>query len=283
VRYLRDILRSALSHAWRNDLVAENVARKVTVPELVKKDVVPLSPAQATSLLDALRSNRLLAFYSVAIALGLRPAEAIGLRWSDVDLPERRLAVRKRSQRVRADPEVARGQRSRLHIDDTKTDAGARLIDLPDSLVARLWLHKLLQSNERLAAGKDWRDLGLKFATPLGTPLEERRVVRIFKEAIAAASLPQSVRLYDCRHTAASLLYAQGVRELQISAIPGHTDPAFTRRTYTHLLPEMRRAAAETLESAMERRFEGRGMRASYTPCSRPRCPRPVTRTKFTF
>jgi integrase len=57
----------------------------------------------------------------------------------------------------------------------------------------------------------------------------------------------------NCRHTAASLLYAQGVPELQIAAILGHTDPAFTRRTYTHLFPEMRRAAAESIEVAVGR------------------------------
>jgi len=62
-----------------------------------------------------------------------------------------------------------------------------------------------------------------------------------------------SVRLYDCRHTAASWLYAQGVPELQIAAILGHSDPAFTRRTYTHLFPEMRRSAAERIEAAVGR------------------------------
>src|SRR5919199_2234155 len=186
VRYLRDILRSALSHAWRNDLVAENVAKEVTVPELVKKEIVPLSPSQATSLLDALRSNRLLAFYSVAIALGLRPAEAIGLRWSDVDLAERRLTVRQTIQRIRTDPGAQRGRRSRLVVDETKTDAGTRVIDLPESLVVRLRAHKALQAQERLAAGEQWHDLGLVFTTPIGTPLEERRVVRIFKDALAA-------------------------------------------------------------------------------------------------
>ncbi len=249
VRYLRDILRSALSHAWRNDLVAENVAKKVTVPELVKKQIVPMTPAQAMSLLGELRTNRLLAFYSVAIALGLRPAEAIGLRWSDVDLTERRLAVRQTIQRIRTDPDAQRGHRSRLVVDETKTDAGTRLIDLPESLVARLRAHKALQVLERRAAAEQWQELGLVFTTVYGTPLEERRVVKIFKEALAAAGLSRSVRLYDCRHTAASLLYAQGVPELQIAAILGHTDPAFTRRTYTHLFPEMRRAAADSIES----------------------------------
>jgi integrase len=250
VRYMRDILRSALQHAWRNDLVIENVAKKVTVPELAKKEIVPLTQSQAMSLLGVLGTNRLLAFYSVAIALGLRPAEGIGLRWSDVDLEQRRLSVRQTIQRVRTNPDAPLGKRSEVLVDETKSDAGARIIDLPDSLVTRLRAHKALQAQERLATDS-WQDYGLVFTTLLGTPVEERRLVRIFKEALFAAGLPGTIRLYDCRHTAASLLYAQGVPELQITAILGHTDPAFTRRTYTHLFPEMRRSAADSMESAV--------------------------------
>ena len=155
---------------------AENVAKKVIVPELATKEVVPLTPAEAMSLLGVLRDNRLLAFYSVAIALGLRPAEGLGLRWSDVDLEKRQLAVRQTIQRVRTDPEAPRGQRSRQLIDETKSEAGSRVIDLPDSLVTRLRTHKAVQSKERLAA-KDWQDYGLVFTTAIGTPLEQRRVV----------------------------------------------------------------------------------------------------------
>jgi integrase len=115
--------------------------------------------------------------------------------------------------------------------------------------VTRLRAHQALQKLERRAAGQQWHELGHVFTTVIGTPLEERRVVRIFKKALAAAGLSPSIRLNDCRHTAASLLYAQGVPELQINAMLGHTDPAFTRRTYTHLFPEMRRAAAASVES----------------------------------
>src|SRR5207237_2745682 len=94
-----------------------------------------------------------------------------------------------------------------------------------------------------------WVEHDLVFASTVGTPVEHRRIVKEFKEALGRAGLPDSVRLYDCRHTAASLLYAQGVPELQIAAILGHTDPAFTLRTYTHVFPEMRRAAAESIEA----------------------------------
>src|SRR5690349_20816471 len=65
--------------------------------------------------------------------LGLRPAGAIGLRWTDVDLAERRLAVRQTIQRIRTNPGAQRGQRSKLVIDETKTEAGTRVIDLPES------------------------------------------------------------------------------------------------------------------------------------------------------
>lgn len=148
-------------------------------------------------------------------------------------------------------PGTQRGQRSRLVVDETKTEAGTRLIDLPDSLVGRLRSHKALQLLERRAAAERWHELGLVFTTIHGTPLDERRVVKIFKEALASGGLSQSIRLYDCRHTAASLLYAQGVPELQIAAILGHTDPAFTRRTYMHLFPEMRPAAAQSIEAVV--------------------------------
>ena len=69
------------------------------------------------------------------------------------------------------------------------------------------------------------------FASSRGTPLEHRRIVKVFKWALVRAGLKTTIRLYDCRHTAASLLYAQGVPELQIAAILGHTDPGFTLRT----------------------------------------------------
>lgn len=121
-------------------------------------------------------------------------------------------------------------------VDETKTDAGVRMIELPESLTLRLRAHKVIQAQERLLAGERWQEFGLVFTTVVGTTLEERRIVTIFKDALTAAGPPRSIRLYDCRRTAASLLYAQGVPERQIAAILGHTDPAFTRRTYTHSL-----------------------------------------------
>lgn len=69
-------------------------------------------------------------------------------------------------------------------------------------------------------------------------------MVSTFKAALADAGLPKHVRLYDCRHTAASLMYGQGVPALQIAAILGHTDPGFTLRRYTHVFKQSQHDAA---------------------------------------
>jgi integrase len=94
---------------------------------------------------------------------------------------------------------------------------------------------------------KAWADLNLVFPSLRGTPLEERRVVKEFKSALGRAGLPVSIRLYDLRHTAASLLYAQGVSPLHIAEIRGHSDPGFTLRTYTHTWEELRHEAADKM------------------------------------
>jgi integrase len=85
----------------------------------------------------------------------------------------------------------------------------------------------------------------------VGTPLEHRRIVSVFEEALEAAALPRTVRLYDCRHTAASLLYARGVPELKIAAVLGHADPAFTQRTYTHMFKQSQGDAADKMGAAL--------------------------------
>jgi integrase len=106
-RYARAILRTALSEALRWGLVSRNVATLVDPPRITKHEIRPFTPEQARSFLDAIADHRLEALFSVAIALGLRIGEALGLRWRDVDLESGVLHVRRALQRSGGDP-VAR-------------------------------------------------------------------------------------------------------------------------------------------------------------------------------
>lgn len=86
VQYVHSILRRALEDARREELTGWNVAREVSPPRYERREIEPLSPDEARVLLTAAADDRLYAVYVLALLLGLRRGELLGLRWSSVDL-----------------------------------------------------------------------------------------------------------------------------------------------------------------------------------------------------
>jgi hypothetical protein len=100
VDYIRGVLRRALNHAMRWGLVGRNAAALVSPPRGRPVEIEPFDPEEARRFLEVIRGDRLEALYTVALAVGLRQGEALGLRWQDVDLRAGTLAVRNSLQRV---------------------------------------------------------------------------------------------------------------------------------------------------------------------------------------
>jgi integrase len=116
-QYARAILRSALGQALRWGVVSRNVSTLVESPRVPRHEIRPLEPDQARALLDAVRLHRLGALFTVALALGLRQGEALGLKWDAVDLKSGALHVREALQwvgntRQLVEPKSARSRRS---------------------------------------------------------------------------------------------------------------------------------------------------------------------------
>lgn len=238
VRTIRAVLRKALNDAEKWGRVPRNVARLATPPKAKHREMKALSPAQARVFLDAAREHRLGALFSVAVALGLRQGEILGLRWGDVDLEQRALTVRAAMQRVK-------GQG--LTFVDLKSDRSRRVVDLPLVLVHALRAHRARQREERLKAGPVWRDHGLVFPTRLGTPLDGPNVTKYFQRLLDRAGL-ERLRFHDLRHSCASLCAAQGLSAHDVSRLLGHSDIRLTLNTYTHLFEEGRRRAADAMD-----------------------------------
>jgi integrase len=186
--------------------------------------------------------------YLTALTLGLREGELLGLKWSDVDFASRTLRVNQtvqRIERVRTDDD--QGAKTSLQFVETKTDRSRRVLSLSDSLIKALRLHRARQSQERLAAGSDWHDLGLVFATLNGTPIEKSNLYRHFKTILDDSKLP-SIRFHDLRHSTASLLLAQGTSPRVIMDLLGHSKISTTMDTYAHVMPAMMQAAADSMD-----------------------------------
>jgi integrase len=201
-------------------------------------EIQPLTREEARQFLEVAREDRLGALYSVALTMGLRQGEALGLRWEDVDLEARLLHIRFQLQRIEG---------KGLQLVPPKTAPSRRTLAIPPTIIANLREHRARQLEERLLAGSRWTQSGLVFTTPIGTGLDGPNVTKSFQRLLMRAGLAHR-RFHDLRHSCASLLLAQNVAPRVVMEVLGHSQISLTMNTYSHVLPELKREAAMQME-----------------------------------
>jgi integrase len=192
VRLMRATLRRALHDAERDGLVVRNVAALSTPPRVEPLDGRTLTVEQARALLTAARGDRLEAAYVLALTLGPRRAELLGLSWDDLDLDAVTLFVHQQVT-VRKPPQAVDGTRAGrgvLELTPLKTGSkGRRTLELTPELLDVLRAHRARQAAERLAAGPAWTDSELIFTTEIGTPVEPGSFSHAFANMALRAGL----------------------------------------------------------------------------------------------
>ena len=200
-------------------------------------------------------------------ALGLRQGEALGLKWSDVDLDAGTLVVRRGRLRPRwrhgCDGTCGRKygghcpQRvaERAETAETKSRAGRRVVGLPSELVELLKTHRAEQDREHAIAAQLWADHGWLFATPTGGPLNPRTDWTDWKKLLTAAGV-RDARLHDARHTAATVLLLLGVPERAVMGVMGWSHTAMAAR-YQHVTSTIQRDIATRVGGLIWQTNEG--------------------------
>ncbi len=240
VRYAHSLLRQALEQAVQWQMLQQNPAQRVDLPRQRREEMRALSPQEARQFLEAVAGTRYGALFEVLLTTGLRPGEALGLKWTDVDLEE---AGRLTVQRAYA---PGRG------FEEPKTPRARRTVPLPASTVQTLRRHRKQQAEDRLKAGPKYEDNGLLFTGENGRPVHYRNLVRRhFKPLLKEAGLPETLRLYDLRHSCATILLAAGENPKIVSERLGHASVTLTLDTYSHVLPDMQEQAAAKLEAML--------------------------------
>jgi len=238
---IRAVLRSAMSFAVRKGIVNRNV---VMLSEPVKTRVYEaayLTRDEAQAFLRAAKGDRFEALYSVAIPLGLRQGEILGLRWDDLDLDAKQMRVNSQLQFVKGTGFVFK--EPKWH--------SRRTIALPEITIRALRAHKVRQAAERLRAGTAWQDHRLVFATEIGTPVSATNLLkRSFKPTLAKAGIDRPVRFHDLRHSSATLLLTMGQPLTVVAAILGHSTTRVTER-YAAVVPELFQEAATAMDRAL--------------------------------
>jgi integrase len=177
----------------------------------------------------------------IALALGLRRGELLGLRWADVDLPRRQLRIWQTLQRVRGEGVVFGPPKSR---------SSKRVLTMPELVVRALTEHRQLQREDKRAAGAEWIDLGLVFTTDSGRHVEPRNLNTAFVRLIARSGV-RPIRFHDLRHTCATLLLSRGVSARMVMDVLGHSQIAVTMNVYGHVIPAMQHEAAGHMDAAL--------------------------------
>ncbi|MFF9848215.1 tyrosine-type recombinase/integrase [Streptomyces litmocidini] len=261
-------LRTSLNEAVRRGHLGKNPVQLAKAPKTGEYDVEPYSVQEVQRLLKAAARRRNSARWAVALALGLRQGEVLGLRWEDVDLDGGFLVVRRSRhrpqyahgcvepcgrkaagycpQRVRTNPELA----------PTKSRAGRRAVGLPEQLVDLLKAHLKAQEGEREAAGERWEENGLVFPDEHGRSPSHRRDWAEWKALLVEAKVRDG-RLHDARHTAATVLLILGVPERAVMGLMGWSTTAMAAR-YQHMVDAVRTDIARQVDGLIWRPETGR-------------------------
>lgn len=287
VRYAHAVLRNALDQAvaWR--MLARNpAAAGIKLPKQTRQEIQPLTADEAGEFIMIARTHRLGPLFETALVTGMRPGELLGLHWRDVDLASGSISIRRTLTWTREgwslnEPKTARGNRT---IPIPATTAGMVREWQATQATERMAAGTAWQGS---ANPRD----GFVFTAPLGGPIERRNVVnRGFKPILtqyrqaqeqarvqadagisteriandlgqplpvirrwidADGLVPARLRMYDLRHTCATLMLLAGVNPKVVSERLGHASVVLTLDTYSHVLPNMQEDATARLAAVV--------------------------------
>ena len=234
----RAVLSAAFESAMEDDLVATNPVIKSRTITLDSAQIHPLSLAEVQTLLSKTTGLQLQARVRMAVLYAMRQGEVLGLQWKDVDFQKKTVFIWQQIQKIEGTYQFVK----------LKSEDSIRTLEIDDETLNALKAHKVQQNLDRLAMGKKWQDHDLVFTTSIGKPIDCKTGYRQWHRALTKAGLPAK-RLHDARHTAATLLFDQGIDIEVIRRFMGHSSVLLTSKTYVHHSARQMKGVAQAITS----------------------------------
>jgi integrase len=237
VSFAHSLIRDALNQAVLSRLIEFNPTLSTRRPPRKKKAIDVFTPEEAERFMKAAKSDRLGIVFWFALAIGARPEEYLGLKWPELDLDKREVTIHQ---------SIWWPKGGGWKIEEVKTQSSLRTINFNATIARALKTHKASQAETRLRLGKKYQNNNFVFTTKIGTPLGFRDLVlRHLQPIMERAKIEGPINLYRLRHSFVTLSILSGADLKSVSRAAGHSSVAFTMDTYQHVLPSMRKDAAE--------------------------------------
>ena len=248
VRLAHAALRQVLDYAVSHGLLSHNPVVGIKLPTGRPKEKAVLTAEERERFIDASASSFYGVFYRTLVDTGLRPGEACGLQWRDVDFARGTISV----QRT-----VTRGKDGSMILADPKTVKSRRTVPMLGGLRDALLTHLEWQRTRNLDA------TGYVFTNMAGEPLRPWTFGKAdLRQTLRRAGIlpsEKAISLYGLRHTFATLHVAAGTPLKVVSDLLGHANIQQTANTYMHADPSVTSSWMERFERKLA---ESAGVRA---------------------
>jgi len=241
VKHAHSVLNCALKQAVRWNLLPRNPAEYVELPKVHRKERRVLTAEESRRFISVSEGITNGLIFEFALLTGMRPEEYLAVQWGDLDFERNTVQVRRALVR----------HKGKWSFNEPKTSRSRRTVILPSSLMPKLKKHRYDQLTQKLRVRDIWEEHDLVFCTVYGTPHSIPNLTyRYFRPLLIKAELPR-IRVYDLRHTHATLLLAAEENPKVVAERLGHSTIVLTLDTYSHVLPTMQQKATDKLEKIL--------------------------------
>ncbi|WP_195251743.1 tyrosine-type recombinase/integrase [Romboutsia sp. 1001713B170207_170306_H8] len=234
-----NILNLALRRAYRLKLIRDNVVEYIEIPKSKKFKNKIYNQENMLKLLNISKNTELELPIVLAVGLGLRISEILGLTWDNIDFEEKHITINKIT--VRSNGKVI--------LKSPKTDASIRTISAPLEIINLLREHKR-KCIELKLRGIIKKDNNFIFFDKNGMPIAQDVLSRKFSRFLEKNNLDH-IRFHDLRHSHVTLLINSKVPIKVISERVGHSNINTTLNIYSHVLKEMDKEASDKISESL--------------------------------
>lgn len=243
IKQFHRIISSILNSAVEWGTLTDNIAKNAKPPKATQNETDSYDEKMALKLLESLEGEptKYRALINVALFVGLRRGECLGLEWSDIDFEHYTLTVKRQSQYLPGKGVIP---------SNPKTKGSRRTVAVPSSLIKLLKELRSEQLQERLHLGGLWEDNNRLFTTWNGKPMHPDTISSWFADFLSRKELPH-IKFHALRHTSASLMIASGVDIKAVSKRLGHAQTSTTANIYAHAFQSADRSASDKMETLL--------------------------------